>query len=169
MLYKIHWQRIFCKRQQNYWTHRQSSNPANIHAVVAEMVSLQTTVCGNAYLPAPARLRERINGRLTPSACTRFLRAGRPRARSPHGSDFVPQAEAIKRHLNAAPRLESGTKTPEAPRGLSDRRASSKPRATTPQAASAGALTFKVGGNHETLSLPPPTRGYGGRRSRLPL
>ena len=92
------------------------------------------------------------------SARKRLLRAGRPRARSPHGSDFVPRAG-----------YKAARKPPRCSRGLSDRRASSKPRAQPPQAASAGAVNLKVGGNHVTLSLPPPTRGYGGRRSRLPL
>ena len=41
---------------------------------------------------ANTRLRERSNGLERFAARIRLLRAGRPRARSPHGSDFVPQA-----------------------------------------------------------------------------
>ena len=120
----------------------------------------QTSVA--EWLVCRRRFAETLKRSRPVSAHTRLLRAGRPRARSPHGSDFVPQAGYKAAFM---PRLGSkaARKPPRCSRGLSDRRASSKPRAQPPQAASAGAVNLKVGGNHATLSLPPAAKGVRGK------
>ena len=78
-----------------------------------------------------------------PTKHKRTMRAGRRRARRPHGSGFC---------------CASNKKSPRGPRAFSDRRPSNRPRAQTPQAASAGRLNHKLPACQSAYR----TRGWGG-------